>query len=221
MSEGLGPEARALLDAARAGMAPDAAAVRRMRGRIDVAMTAAAVQPRLTRISLATKLAGVALALVAVGVIAYVGHDRDPARVVAPMIVPAAPVVAPAPVIAAPPSPPPVAPAVAAPVIATKHEPVGKPAAASPRPIGLAREVELVDLAMAALRGSDPHTALRTVAEHARETAGHGQLAEDAAAIEVEALCQLRDPATAAKLATFDRRFPRSAQRARLTAACP
>ena len=56
---------------------------------------------------------------------------------------------------------------------------------------------------------------------HAAETRGSGQLAEDAAAIEVEALCRLHDPSVSAKLDAFDARFPRSAQRSRLTTECP
>ncbi|HET9622811.1 MAG TPA: hypothetical protein VFP84_15665, partial [Kofleriaceae bacterium] len=103
------------------------------------------------------------------------------------------------------------------PAISPATTPAISPAPASAT---LAREVELVDLAMAALHHGDPRAALRTVATHGAETAGRGQLAEDAAAIEVEALCQLREPAAAGKLDAFDRRFPHSAQRARLTAAC-
>ena len=87
--------------------------------------------------------------------------------------------------------------------------------------ISLGREVELIDRAMAALRRGDPGAALRGMQDYAREAGGGGQLAEDAAAIEVEALCKLGDPAAADRRARFDTRFPRSAQRARLAAACP
>src|SRR5581483_11597088 len=93
MSEGLGPQARALLEAARGGMAPDSEAVRRMRARLDVAMTAAAVRPPANALSLAAKLAGVTLAVVAAGAIAYVRHGSAP---VAPVAAPAA---APAPLV--------------------------------------------------------------------------------------------------------------------------
>jgi hypothetical protein len=93
--------------------------------------------------------------------------------------------------------------------------------AAGPAPLAdLAREVELVDLAMAALHRGEPRVALRAVQRHTAETAGRGQLAEDAAAIEIEALCQLHDPATSIKLEAFDARFPRSAQRSRLNSQC-
>jgi hypothetical protein len=84
----------------------------------------------------------------------------------------------------------------------------------------LAREVELVDLAMAALHRGEPRVALTAVQRHAAETAGRGQLAEDAAAIEIEALCQLHDPISTTKLEAFDARFPRSAQRGRLSNQC-
>jgi hypothetical protein len=95
------------------------------------------------------------------------------------------------------------------------------PAAPRRAPVAdLAREVELVDLAMAALNRGEPRVALSAVQRHAAETGGRGQLAEDAAAIEIEALCQLHDPATAIKRAAFDARFPRSAQRSRLEDRC-
>ena len=74
---------------------------------------------------------------------------------------------------------------------------------------------------MAALRRGDPGAALRGMQDYAREARGGGQLAEDATAIEVEALCKLGDPAAPDRRAAFDARFPRSAQQARLAAACP
>jgi type IV secretory pathway VirB10-like protein len=117
-----------------------------------------------------------------------------------------------------PPAPAPVAAGAAAPAAPPPWAPTQ---VAAPPAIGLAREVELIDRAMAALRGGDPAEALRTVRRHAAETAGHGQLAEDAAAIEIEALCQLHDPSTNRQLEVFDARFPRSAQRSRLTSQCP
>jgi hypothetical protein len=84
----------------------------------------------------------------------------------------------------------------------------------------LAREVELVDRAMTALRAGQPDHALAAIAVFERETAGHGQLAEDAAAIDIEARCRLHDADLGARLAAFDARWPHSAQRPRLTAAC-
>jgi len=87
-------------------------------------------------------------------------------------------------------------------------------------PDDLAREVALIDRAMAALRKGDAARALATIKLHAAETAGAGQLAEDAAAIEIEALCRLHSPSVAAKLDAFDARYPHSAQRSRLTTRC-
>ena len=84
----------------------------------------------------------------------------------------------------------------------------------------LAREVELADLATAALRRGELAVALAAVATHARETGGAGQLAEDVAAIEIEVLCRGGDARAPRRLTAFDARWPRSAQRARLTQAC-
>jgi hypothetical protein len=114
-----------------------------------------------------------------------------------------------------------------APPASSFGEAASPPSAGRPAPplppsrIDLAREVELLDVAMAALRGGDAAGALKAVQRHADETAGRGQLAEDAAAIEIEALCHLHDPTTNAKLEAFDARFPRSAQRSRLSNRCP
>jgi hypothetical protein len=93
-----------------------------------------------------------------------------------------------------------------------------RPAVSVPRNSGpsLAREVELIDRAS---RSSDYTTALQTIDVYERETAGHGQLGEEAAAIAIEAHCHLHDSVTE-MLEVFDRTWPRSAQRARLTAAC-
>jgi len=87
-----------------------------------------------------------------------------------------------------------------------------------PKP-SLAREVELVDRAMTALRLAQYDVELATIATFDRETAGQGQLAEDAAAIAIETHCKRHDRATEL-LDAFDRRWPSSAQRSRLTAAC-
>jgi hypothetical protein len=87
--------------------------------------------------------------------------------------------------------------------------------------VDLAREVEIVDAAMAALRNGDATAALASVRLHRAETNNQGQLAEDAAAIEVEALCRLHDRRVVAKLEAFDARWPESAQRSRLTNHCP
>jgi len=258
MIEELGPEARALLDAARDGLSPDAEAVRRVRAKVHLAAGGQAVGSAIV-----AKLGVIALVVaVAAGVGVYATRRATPALAPAvelasppeaprqaAMHEPAAPARAPSddelitidppgpraggPAIASGPAPA-VAPRAALPAsraaettarssVAGGDEPgagAGPPGGA-PRGIDLAREVELVDAAMAALRAGDASGALRAVQRHATETAGRGQLAEDAAAIEIEALCHLHDPTTNAKLEAFDARYPRSAQRSRLDNQCP
>jgi len=217
----LGPDARALLEAAREGLAPDAAAVRRMRGKIQLATGAAAGT------ALAIKLALLGLVVVAAGAGVVLGRRGAIAEV--PRVELASPPEAPVHVAVREPAVPPpsdeelitIEPTVVAPRRAKPEPRVEPPAPVVPQVADLAREVELVDLAMAALRHGDPAGALRAVQRHAVETAGRGQLAEDAAAIEIEALCHLHDAATSAKLEAFDARFPRSAQRSRLSNHCP
>lgn len=237
MTPELGPEARALLDAARQELGPDAEAVRRMRAGIESAAASGAAAS-VGASSMVMKLGGVvgvAVALV-IGAIVY-SQRGDPERVAAPVaiVAPAAVAPAPAPVAPAPvvqpeieilPEPPEAKPmrrrsarsAVATPAATPEAPP---PAAAPARGVDLAREVALVDRAMAALRRGDPDAALSAVRTHAAETRGAGQLAEDAAAIEIEALCRLRSTTVAAKLAAFDAAWPESAQRSRLTTRCP
>ena len=101
-----------------------------------------------------------------------------------------------------------------------RHDGGARAAPAARAAIELGREVELIDLAMAALRRNDAAGALRVMQEYAAEAGERGQLGQDAAAIEIEALCKLGDPAARAKRAAFDARFPHSAQRVRLAAAC-
>jgi hypothetical protein len=84
----------------------------------------------------------------------------------------------------------------------------------------LADEVALVDDAMAALRRDDAAAALAAADDHVARFGHRGQLAEEAAAIRVEALCALGDARWSASLDDFDARWARSAQRQRLTAAC-
>jgi len=85
--------------------------------------------------------------------------------------------------------------------------------------VSLAREVELIDLAMVSLHKRAPHAALEAIKAYERETHGRGQMAEDAAAIEIEARCSMDLDATAA-IARFDRKWPESAQRERIQTAC-
>lgn len=258
MIDELGPESRALLEAARAGMSPDAAAVRRMRAKLGVA-TGGAVGAVGAKLAIAKLVLGVVGVSAVVGGGWYVARDPDPARsamvaplssaaaVAPPAASPVAPVVRAAlPGAAAAPSdeelitiephePPesreriavrrPVEPAPARSssrrgAVRVSPSPAPRAAPEAPASLDLAQEVALVDQAMAALRRGDTQGALVAVHRHAMETAGRGQLAEDAAAIEIEALCRGRDASAGAKLAAFDARFPRSAQRTRLAAQC-
>lgn len=205
--EQLGSAARALLDAAREGLGPDAAAVSRVRAKVGASAGAA------TAIAIKLGLVGVVVAL-AIGAGLYA--SRDHAAETPAIDLPSA---------RSEVSPPVVRRSAAAVAEPTPIE-MAPQSAQRARPmlhvegVDLAREVELIDLAMAALKSGDAAGALATVHMHARETRGAGQLAEDAAAIEVEALCRLHDPSVAAKLDSFDASFPRSAQRSRLTTVC-
>jgi len=255
----LGPEARALLDAAREGLSPDPAAIRRVHGRIHAAAAGAAVGTALgVKLGIKLGLAG-AIAALAIGGAVYLRRAPAAPPASLPSIELAGPIERPeraAAHEAAPPSdedlitiePPsdpirrgdpsgartaPATPRIApAPAVAAPHAATRSPAATSsgaaapasgaakPAGIELSREVALVDLAMAALRRDDAAAALRVMQEYAAEAGDTGQLGQDAAAIEIEALCKLGDPGARDKRTAFDARFPHSAQRARLEAAC-
>jgi hypothetical protein len=281
MIDELGSEARALLDAAREGMSPDAAAVHRVRVGISVASSSAVAAGTALAVKLGVVAAAVAI-VAGVGVyLSRSGEQAAPPRIELASPPEAPPVRAamqegaapsgagdeqitielspttalpppPSPTTALPPPttttqpPPPTPPTppttTPSPTKSAPHaapSPRAQAAAIAPSPerartaaparagepprearTELSREVELVDLAMVALRRGDARAALEAVRRHTVETAGRGQLAEDAAAIEVEALCRLHDPTTHAKLEAFDARFPRSAQRSRLTNQC-
>ena len=201
----LSASARALLDAARDGLTPDAAAVRRVRDKVAAGTAAGA------GVAIALKLGLLSvIAAVAVGGAVHVSRGGD--SEIAPSIaVPSSGSESAPPEVqssgVAELAPPPAASAIA----------LAKPDARA----DLAREVALIDRAMVALKTNDAREALAQVRTHARETRGAGQLAEDAAAIEIEALCRLHDTSVSAKLDAFDARFPRSAQRSRLTTECP
>lgn len=206
MSE-LSSASRALLAAAREGMAPSAAAVERIRARVDASVASGPAA------GAATAKLGV-IGLVAALVVGGALYARRPTTATAPQLeLPASHIETAAPVVA--PSTSHLEAAPAAP------SPAARARLAMPRAIDLAREVALIDRAMAALRSGAPHAALAAIRTHALETRGAGQLAEDAAAIEIEAMCQLHDRRVAARLDAFDARFPRSAQRSRLTSSCP
>jgi hypothetical protein len=236
----LSPAARELLAAAREQLGPDAATVARMRSGIAAAAakgaaTGAGSTALAAKLGLVTIVAGVVI-----GVAVYATRAAPTVRPSTPHVAPHA-VIAPPPVVHVAPreveAPPPEAPAArsprelvderpraVAPAIVARHEPAAAPDVAEEEPaappVDLAREVELIDRAMAALRAGDPRAAIAAVKLHATETRGHGQLAEDAAAIEIEAACRLHDPSVPDKLAAFDERFPTSAQRSRLPTHC-
>ena len=227
MSE-LGPNMRALLDRAREGMSPDAAALHRVRLKVGASVAGTA-----GGMSLAAKLL---ISLVAtgglVGTVVAVRASQSPSTIeqtpavslqlhpdeVAPMPIaqsapetsppPAAAPIVVRPVVVAPPPPPP-----------TQPPPPPPPPAPTPHAT-LSREVELVDSAMSQVRHGNFDSALATLRIYTDETAGRGQLAEDASAIEVEASCRLKSPTAAARFDAFDREWPLSAQRARLVEAC-
>lgn len=212
MTSELTPSTRALLDAARGG-GPDAAAIARMRSKIDVAVAGApAVATATTKGSLiAGKLGLVALAvIVATGALVISSRSRSSIDTVAgPALDPIS--ISKRGVREAAPA--------AAPEIEIEMPPAHR-APVRPKAIELAREVELVDSALTALRRGEARAALAAVRVYTAEAGTRGQLAEDAAAIEVEALCTLHDPTATARHSAFEARFPSSAQRTRLTAAC-
>jgi len=224
---------RALLEAARDGLGPDPATIARMRGRIAVAATTTPPTGVLAgKLGLVGLVAIAVVAVTGAGLLAHRARSAvTPSEAVA-YVPPAEPVVSHHAVTAREPT----APVARAPRREQPHlEAVTRSRAERPpatrrdtgaavrrdRPtVDLAREVELVDRAMVALRRGDTAAALAAVHLHARETANRGQLAEDAAAIEIETLCTVHDRRIARRLAAFDARWPDSAQRARLTAAC-
>jgi hypothetical protein len=252
----LGPEARALLDAARAGLSPDPTAVQRVHARVHAATAGAAAG---TALGVKLGLLGL-VAAIAIGGGAYVARGpASPTPAPAPDLALASPVEQPqraaareaqvsdddlitieTPLVGGSYSGEPrdartqSAPRVDSRAASTASPAGGSARAAATAPtatsgaslearrggIELGREVELIDAAMAALRRGDAAGALRVMQEYAAEAGETGQLRQDAAAIEIEALCKLRDPAVRDKRAAFDARFLHSAQRARLEAAC-
>ena len=243
-ADALGSDARALIDAARAGLSPDAAAVRRVHAGVRGAVMGGA----LAGTALAAKLGIIAIVVTATAgaaLYAWRGAARGAPTAVEtrapeqPAAVALAPPTSPSDAvdpdlitIETPPAPSPGrTPALRrAPVAAPARSPKAASSTASlsrsaprsaPAPIiELGREVELVDRAMAALRRGEPDEALRVMHVYAGEAGDRGQLTQDAEAIEVEALCRLGDPGAGDRLVQFAARFPRSAQRARLAAAC-
>ena len=223
----LGPESRALFDAARAGLGPDEIAVRRMRARIATTIagggiTIAAAEAHAATTAAATATAGsaVAVKLAIVATIAVGAAAGTAAAIVHHRAAPAAR----APIVEVPASPPSSGIAELAPTaVVPAHEsppPLPRAVVARPATISLARETELVDRALAAMSHDRVADALAAIERYDAETTGRGQLAEDAAAIETEARCRLADPRAAEILATFEARWPTSPERERLIATC-
>ena len=195
------PTARALIAAARAGLDPDPSAATRIRAKLDARLTAPTAGLSLKLLATLGIVGGIAT-FAALSTPA--AHATSPA---APALVEVAPPETPVHVVAASPE---------SPVPPARHQRVA-PAAAPD--ISLAREVELIDRAMSALRAGHADEALSAIALYHRDTADRGQLLEDASAIDIEASCTLHlDVST--KLAAFDATWPSSAQRSRLTNAC-
>ena len=210
---------RSLLAAAREGMTPDADAMARVRAKV----AAAVAPPPAAASAVALKLG----ALAALGaIVAIVVVTRPHAAGEVPRFT-----VAPAELEAAPShvqlasrelAPPRSATAPLAAARSIAHDvllPPAPPEPATREPATLSREVELIDRAMLSLRQHEARAALDAIAMFDRETLGRGQMAEEAAAIRIEAHCNLHDDVTP-QLAEFDRKWPSSAQRERLQTAC-
>jgi hypothetical protein len=244
----LGPESRAVIDAARDGLGPDDVAVRRMRARITTAVASGAAVGGLAAgahsataatASATTAAAGSIAAKIAVVAVVAAGATVGTRAVITHRATPRAPIVhvAPAPIIAAPPPvqvavPPPPATVVEPIVIDSPPPPAPPPrvrvrtqvAAVAPvpsvAPPSLARETELVDAALDAVAHKRFADAIAAIGRYRDVTAGHGQLAEDADAIEIEALCRLDDARSAAAFAAFTSRWPHAHDISRLSAVC-
>ena len=236
---------RSLLAAAREGLAPDPAVAARVRAKVAAAVAAGAVTAtssstaRAAATDAATTKAAGSSALVKLGAALLVVGLAATALVIARSErAPEAPHVTVTPndadeaaarVHVAAPNDPPVLPDQPQRSAARSKPPVSAPAddtsacapppAPAREPASLSREVELIDLAMISLRKNAPLAAIEAIRVFERETFGHGQMAEDAAAIEIEARCVLREDVIAA-LARFDRKWPESAQRERIQRTC-
>ena len=240
--EPLSPRARSLLDAARDGLGPDDAAVSRMRARILAGAGGGIGVAAATKASALGTGAKIALATIAVAILGggawWIVRDPDTTRT-ATQSATETRNRAPQPSTETENrnrAPQPSTATATATATATETETETetetdtdtaparttaprRPARTATAP-SLADEVALVDSAMAALRNADPVSALAAADDHVARFAGRGQLAEEAAAIRVEALCRLGDARWSAAFDDFDLRFPRSAQRPRLSAAC-
>jgi hypothetical protein len=221
MIDDLPPDVRALVSASRARLAPDVATVARLHASVHTAVAAGGAVAGITtvaaKLTLVAKLTVVAVAVTTLGTLAYVHHSGSVPAVAPTIALPTAQgevdelEVAPRiTIVKRDPAPPEIA---KDPVLA----PVPPPSAP---PASLAREVELVDQASQALHRGDHAGVAAAVRSYEVETMGHGQLAEDAAAIALESICVSNDPAAPQKLASFAQRWPHSAQHTRLVTVC-
>ncbi len=211
MIEELNPRAQALLEAARGGLGPDDAVLARVRHRV---VTGAGSAAAVTGLGAVAKLAivGVVAAVATGGWLATrPRHERAVAAGPLGLAAPVEPASTSRFETAAPLDPPRVAPP-------SRSSPVRRTTALAAA--SLADEVALVDAAMAALRGGDPAAALAATERHAARIGARGQLAEEAAALRIEALCRLGDARADAAWETFATRWPASPQRMRIAAAC-
>jgi len=239
---------RTLLSAAREGLAPDAATMARVRAKVaaSVAAAPAAVAATTTttaapaKLALLVKLGAIVLAVgvtsaVIVGArgeraaevptwsVASTSIGEDEPRASEQVAVADGVAPPPAALTKAPPKvtsvKPPASSTAAAPAPANVGATTSEPEPTKLAPVTLSREVELIDLAMVSLRKGAPRAALEAIRVFERETFGRGQMAEEAAAIEIEAHCRLHEDVTD-KLAAFDRKWPSSAQRERIQTTC-
>jgi hypothetical protein len=236
MTKPLGPLARNLVAAARSGLEPSAGSAARVRARVALvvrggASAGAAPAPVARRVSklARTKLAAIVATTGALVVGGWFAAHRATTVPQAPAIALSAP-----PLEVASSSRTRVtsithdervaAPSVTSTTVARITSVVPRANAASAQgvadpvaPPTLAREVALLDAAIASLKANAPAAALSTLATYARETQHHGQLAEDAAALEIDARCRAHEPVET-QVVEFGARWPSSVQR--LTSAC-
>jgi len=227
---------RNLLDAAREGLSPDAAAMARVRAKVAASLPAstavptagptgrAVAMPVRATIGLGLKLGVGALVIAALGgalIATRSKQDADSARIAIPAGRDEA-----HDVVRVSSSEPRVAataePSLAArkpAVVATPAPVVAPQPVSAAEPVSLSREVELIDRAMLLVRRGDARDAIGVIAAFGRGTLGQGQMAEDASAIGIEARCRLHEGVGDA-IAAFDRRWPSSAQRSRLQHLC-
>jgi hypothetical protein len=236
----LSPRAKDLLTSARLGLGPDASAVARMRA--GIALTVSAPPPPSTNAAVpaakigataAGKLAIVGAIAAVVAATSYVVLQRSATRVSAPVSIPlpmapselgeragtSAP--DPAPPAVAPPAAPMPAPRAPATAPATGSEAAAGSRHSEPRHRPrLGRETELLDAANSAFEAGDLERALASLRSYDREIGAQGNMAEDAAALEIEIACRRHEPTRRQALEQFDQRWPSSAYRVRLANAC-